>query len=297
MTPASPGIPRRRLPGRARPADQALSEWQRARAEWIKTRSNPEAARVLAPFLVGEAEHMHRWRVQLDCGHVTEVIHPAKDKPAEEWRWRMLLPGEYWCDVDECRKTRGLQVREIASWDERLGTGTWNADPEEVPEYLSKLPPTEAAETWARMRDAEPRDYARWRATLSCGHTEEVAVSHDVNWEPTHGVTRRPPEDNGQRERRDWLIRYHEEQGDEWGRRYVEEDFPEPTPWTTCFTCPRARKINAYQYVGPLVPPPRSSPPTAVADRRAQLERELRKAEERTVRLRAELGHFDAQGS
>lgn len=297
MAAASSGIPRRRIPGRARPADQALSEWRRARAEWIRTRSDPEAARVLAPFLFGEAEHMHRWRVQLDCGHVTEVFHPAKDKPAGEWRWDRLLPGEFWCDVDECREARGFPMRDIASWDERLGTGTWDADPEHAPEYLSKLPPAKAAETWARMREPEPREYARWRVTLSCGHTEETVVSHDVDWEPVHGVARRPPEDDGQRERRAWLVRQHEEQGDEWGKRYVKEDLPEPTPWTTCFICPRARKISAYQYVGSLVPPPPTPQPTATVDRRSRLERELREAEQRTARLRAELGHLDTDRS
>jgi hypothetical protein len=261
MTAALSGIPRRRLPGRARPAGQALSEWRRARAEWIRTRSDPEAARVLAPFLVGEAEHMHRWRVQLDCGHFTEVIHPAKDKPAEAWQCDRLLPGEFWCDVDECYKARGFPVWDIASWDKRLGTGTWDDDPEEVLDYLSKLPPAEVAETWERIRRPEPREYARWRFTLSCGHKEELAVSNDVDWEPAHGVTRRPPEDDWQRERRDWLVCYYEEQGDKWGRRFVEEDFPEPTPWTTCFTCPRARKVSAYQYVGPLVPPPSTPQP------------------------------------
>lgn len=274
------GIEIRRLPGRARPAGKALRDWQATREEWIRTRTDQAAARILAPFFTGDAEDMHRWRVQLDCGHITEVIHSGIDEPPEEWQWRGLLPGEFRCDVPECRQARSCPLRGIVSWDKR--TGAILADPEEQPEWVPGLP----EETRDRVRQVRPREYAMWRVTLSCGHTADDAVADDPGWTPTQGIARTPPRDDGERRRRDWLIRFYGNQGDEQTRRYVAEDFPEPVPWTTCYTCTRSRKIVACHYIGALMRP--VTPPDP-AEARAMTERELRKAERRVAKLRAQL--------
>ena len=279
------GIQSKRLPGRAQPADEALRGWQAAREEWIRTRADQAAARTLASFFIGDAEHMHRWRVRLDCGHIAEAVHSGKDQPPAEWRWRGLLPGEFRCEVPECREARSCPVRGIVSWDKLTAADAFPADPEERSGWLGG-PPGKAR---TRIPEAGPRESAVWEVTLSCGHTADDVFTGDSSWTPAQGITRTPPKDDGERQRRDWMIQFYGAQGDEWTRRYVAEDFPEPVPWTTCRTCTRARKITAYQYIGALTRPQSPTPPPDPAEARAVLERELRKAERRVAKLRAEL--------
>lgn len=134
-----------------------------------------------------------------------------------------------------------------------------------------------------------------WKVTLTCGHQDQVAT--DGGWKPEDGIARRPcpPEDAEQRARRDHLIALYSEPGesyDEESLRFVREDFPNPTPWTTCFTCTWARKITEQEYVGPLVTPPRQKRPAP--DVKTVLKRRLRDAERQAADLRKQLAALDS---
>jgi hypothetical protein len=59
----------RRLPGRARPREEVLREYQESNA---KVRRNIPA--VLWDFLAPDPDQFYRWRVQLDCGCIKELL-------------------------------------------------------------------------------------------------------------------------------------------------------------------------------------------------------------------------------
>jgi hypothetical protein len=283
-----------KVPGRPRPAEAALADWREERRKWIETRADPEGAAVMAPFFYGEAEHMHRWRVQFDCGHVREIVTHSASKPPAEIEWRptdtglVVLPGQYVCTVKGCYEGRS-RIRDVVSWDRREDELV-PPDPEEPPEMWQDNP-----ETWAELRHAEPR--ANWAVTLSCGHPHHEYAPLD--WQPADGFHQpRHPGDEpvdhddaevAEREQR--MIDHARETGDEYGLRYITEGFPYPTPFADCSHCINVRQITAQQYVGPLVPPP-PGPPTR-ADRRAALQARLATAERQAAKLRKQLDDLD----
>jgi hypothetical protein len=59
----------RRLPGRARLREEVLREYQESNA---KVRSNIPA--VLWDFFAPDPDQFYRWRVQLDCGCIQELL-------------------------------------------------------------------------------------------------------------------------------------------------------------------------------------------------------------------------------
>jgi hypothetical protein len=59
----------RRLPGRARPREEVLREYQESNA---KVRRNIPA--VLWEFFAPDPDQFYRWRVQLDCGCINELL-------------------------------------------------------------------------------------------------------------------------------------------------------------------------------------------------------------------------------
>lgn len=123
---------------------------------------------------------------------------------------------------------RRRRVREITSWDERLGEHTIPADPEVCPpdHVFANLP----ADVYAKVRQKEPRHYAEWAVTLACGHTQEEWVPMD--WNPEDGP-RHTLDDPGRRARfaRRMLA---DPDMDEWDKRYLREGGPEPMPWAVC---------------------------------------------------------------
>jgi hypothetical protein len=73
----------RRLPGRARPREGVLREYQEFNA---KVRKNIPA--VLWDFLAPDPDQLYRWRVQLDCGCIKELFTFDKDKLPTESTYR-----------------------------------------------------------------------------------------------------------------------------------------------------------------------------------------------------------------
>lgn len=169
----------RRLPGKARAREDALREYQDFNA---KRRSHLPGP--LWPFWAPDPNVYYRWRVQLDCNCVTEVLTSGPDHRPDSTHWPDLvhgarLPmGQILC-VHEDSLPEPYRV--IIAWGSRREL-TFPADPAEPPGWAS-------AETWAVMRRDEPRACAFWTVTMSCGHVTEVAVSN-LGWKPDDGPDR-----------------------------------------------------------------------------------------------------------
>lgn len=270
-----------KLPGRPRPQAEARQEFEERRADFMQRCTIPSIADVLVNIHVGKTQDMHRWRVRLDCGHIREVLTRGKDTPPEEIKWGDYLLGEYPCNEKGCYRH---VTRDIVSWDEPMELVT-APDPVDPPADWEG-----DADLWAVTRRDHP--LAHWKVTLTCGHQDQTAT--DGGWKPEDGIRRRPPEDDEQRARCDDLIALYSERGgfqDEESLRYVREDFPKPTPWTTCYTCAWGRKITAHKYVGPLVTPQRK--PRQAPDARTVLQRRLSAAEREAADLRKQLAALD----
>jgi hypothetical protein len=236
---------------------------------------DPWFAAVLADFHLGKAEHLHRWRIRLDCGHIHEVLTRGKDKPPAERSWRSgwldLLPGEYPCPEKDCRRH---VERDIVSWDER--GEDLPPDSEDPPGWWN-----EDWGDWAQERCDRPTP--RWKVTLACGHHDSALA--EPGWKPEDGITR---DKHTRRLRADSPL-------PERTKRWVREGCPRPRPWTDCDTCTWARKITAQEYVGPLVPPAPAKRP--VPDARTMLQRRLRAAEQEAADLREQLAALDGEKS
>ena len=278
----------RRLPGRARPRAEALQEYQNFNAE---RRSRIPAA--LWPFWAPDPEEFYRWRVQLECGCVEEVLTYGKEKLPAERQWYDLvhdarLPaGQILCHHDDAAPA---PYREIVEWGERREV-SFPADPVEPPDYVS-------AETWAVIRHDEPHTSAFWKVTLSCGHVTEVPVL-DLGWKPADGPRRleakRIKEITADFEEM-WELRpdLQDERERAHIKRMLADGWPTPEPEEDCHTCRWAQWIVAYQRVGWLVPrkpePKRPKPPS-----RTGLQRRLRQAEAEAERVRKQLAALEKE--
>jgi hypothetical protein len=273
----------RRLPGAARPRAEALREY-----EEFNARRRKRIPAVLWPFWAPDPDQFYRWRVQLDCGCIREVMTTDKTQLPTEQQWRDLvhgprLPvGQLICAHDE--KAYGPYQR-IVEWGRRREE-SFPPDPQEPPEWAEP-------ELWAKIRRDEPSTSAFWTVTLSCGHATDVVT--DVDWKPDDG-----PQRVSEQRRREMLAEIHAMEACEGDvddadrahfRRMVDDGWPRPQPEQRCWSCPRARRIVAYQRVGWLVPRRTPAPPPAPS--RTGLEQRLRRAEAEADRLRAQLAQLD----
>jgi hypothetical protein len=149
----------RRLPGRARPREEVLQEYQEANA---KVRRNLPA--VLWDFVAPDPDQLYRWRVQLDRGCLTELLTFGKETLPTESTYRcdhlyhsQLQPGQVGCANDE--HTRPQPYRAIVAWGERREQ-TFPADPVE-----SRYDDIDQ-ELWAKLRHDAPHTSAFWIVTL-----------------------------------------------------------------------------------------------------------------------------------
>ena len=280
----------RRLPGKARPREDVLQEYRDLNA---KRRSRIPAP--LWPFWAPDPDEYYRWRVQLDCGCITEVLIWGPDRRPDDTQWPDPVCGA-WLPARQMLCTHEdsppAPYREIAAWGDRREL-TFPADPAEPPDWAG-------AETWAVLRHDEPHTSAFWTVTLSCGHVTDVAAP-DLGWKPADGPSRvsagrlqematefeelwaEKPDAQPPRER-------------EHTQRMLAEGWPSPSPEHLCYTCPRARIIVACQRIGWLVPrPPEPKPPKMPKPpSRASLKRRLRQAEAQVDELRRQLAQLDA---
>jgi hypothetical protein len=277
----------RRLPGKARPREDVLREYRDLNAG---RRSRIPAP--LWPFWALDPDVYYRWRAQLDCGCITEVLTGGPDSRPDDTQWpdpvcgARLPAGQILCTHED---SAPAPYREIAAWEERWEL-TFPADPAEPPDWAD-------AKTWAVLRHDAPHTSAFWTVTLSCGHITEVAVS-DLGWKPADG-----PSLVSAGRLREMTAEFEEfwaEQPDaqaprerEHMQRMLAEGWPSPSPKHLCYTRPRARVILAYQRIGWLVPrTPEPKPPKPLS--RASLQQRLLQAEAQADELRRQLAQLDA---
>jgi hypothetical protein len=135
----------------------------------------------LWPFWAPDLDEFYRWRVQLDCNCITEVLTSGPDRRPDHVQWpdhvygARLPTGQILCAHEDSPPG---PYREISAWGDRREL-TFPADPAEPPDWVG-------TETWAVIRHDEPHTSAFWTVTLSCGHATEVAVSN-LSWKPADG--------------------------------------------------------------------------------------------------------------
>jgi hypothetical protein len=246
----------------------------------------------LWPFWAPDPDEYYRWRVQLDCGCITEVLTWGPDRRPDDTQWPdpvcgTRLPARQMLCTHE--DSPPAPYREIAAWGDCREL-TFPADSAEPPDWAD-------AETWAVLRHDEPHTSAFWTVTLSCGHVTEVAVSN-LGWKPADGPSRVSA--GRLREMTTEFEEFWVEQPDaqkprerEHMKRMLAEGWPSPSPEHLCYACPQARAIVACQRIGWLVPrAPEPKPPKPPS--RASLQQRLRQAEAQADGLRRQLAQLDA---
>lgn len=280
-----------RVPGRARPRQEVLAEFNDTAERLRKQYPTPFWA-----LLIPEPTAMYRWRVRLECGCTHEVHTPGEDVFPDERRWldpvtRHRLPdGEFWCPTSH---SVPRPYRRIVVWTDRKVTD-FPADPEEPQHGLD-------AQTWAVLRRTEPHQAAFWNVQLECGHHTQQCT--DVGWQPDRGPVLVSPEraaemcrefedlwatDTAEGQPQDDLERDHL-------RRMIDQRWPRPAPETSCHACTAARKITGYQRIGWLVPKPTPVPVTPPPVDRRRVAARLAKAEAEVERLRQQLADTEGE--
>lgn len=273
-----------RIPGRARPGKKVLEEFSESVQQMRRT-----IKPAFWPLFILEADDMYRWRVQLDCGCIDEVLTRGQgslpaDRQCQDPVGQAWLPaGEVWCRTSHETPS---PYREIVEW-VSVEVKEFPADPEDAPNWLDP-------ETWAVIRHPEPHSSAFWRVQLTCGHYTDVPT--DLEWRPEDGprlvTTERAaemlrefeefwasPEADGQD---DDIERQHR-------RQMLELRWPRPEPDKRCYTCSAVSKIVGYQPIGWLLPRRKSVPDEA---QRSGVQARLRQAEAEVEKLRRQLDEF-----
>jgi hypothetical protein len=261
---------KRRLRGKAEPRAAALAAYEKARAP-LTDGQDERRAIALAPYTAPAPEDMFRWRVELDCGCIHELLTLGDDKAPDEHQWRddrhfNLLPaGQLMCWHED--EPRSVPYRAITEWGDVRHVARW----------------------------------AMWDVTLACGHTGEVTVE-DLSWTPSDGPVRRDvsAEELARENARldaDLLdgadANAHRVEMVEHARRWWSDGCPEPGTEALCHSCDEARQIVAYEQVGWLVTRPTAEARRTVQTRAAVVQR-LREAEREATRLREQLAALDA---
>ncbi|MFI0734154.1 hypothetical protein ACH4S9_34925 [Streptomyces sp. NPDC021225] len=246
----------------------------------------------LGALLVPEAGQCYRWRVQLDCGCIDEVLTLGEESLPIDRQWRgpeyeRLQKRQMLCVHDDAPPA---QYRDIVEWGERREV-TFPADPVEPRGGMDP-------HTWALIRHDEPHASAFWKVTLACGHITDV-IAPELQWKPEGGprLCRAERVEEMTKEFEEYCASTptaldHREQGHM--RRMLSQGWPSPEPECLCYTCPYVRWIVAYQRIGWLIPratePKRQQSQTTAS--RAGLERRLRHAEAEAQRLRSQLAEL-----
>jgi hypothetical protein len=237
---------------------------------------------VLWPLLMPDLDTIYEWRVELDCGCVHQAFtggnesrNPEKLLTASDGyvhldRTLKLPPGQRVCFCSP-RPLHG-PVRDIVEWVDRD----------------SKVIDPEPIIIGGRKRVAvEP--FVSWYVLLDCGHVE--TVSTDPDWTPSDGVVPR----GYKRPRRELERTFREIHVDEehylaYSLRLLDENWPEPAPFTNCNACRHSHYIVAYQAIGLVSPPPKPPRKPRVQKSREEILRgQVKRTERELARLRKEL--------
>jgi hypothetical protein len=284
---------------KARPRRETLAEYEEYYARELSHRQH------LSDL---DASHQFRWKVELECGCITEALTEAEDKLPTDGHWNKVLGKEgspvyaktfvmSSSVVSMCAGRGDLSVfRPLGccrtngylwcSGHDEHGSLPWR----EITRWIYRK-----SEQPARTDEHGTHDaYAIWAVELSCGHC--ASESAPVDWIPEYGHKLGPVK----------AARVKEslaKRSDPWLGRFLQVDdgCPTPSTKTDCADCVYLRRIVAYKPIGPLARPkperkPREpKPPSRAAMTRrintaeanaAKLRRELAKAEEEAERLR-----------
>ncbi len=147
----------RPVKGRARPREEALREYDQEmgrRRDRITERYGPTSS-VLWQFWAPDAddESPVRWRLELECGHVTEALTNSESQlPLGPWPTNSgdaLIEGECFCPDRECSwrqpgaryYDRTWPEQDVAVWGARAPDFFLKPDPVEPPDCVAGLKP------------------------------------------------------------------------------------------------------------------------------------------------------------
>lgn len=301
------GLNRRNLPGTPERSDEEVLA--SVRKQWGKGLAKTP----MYSLYYTSPEDMFRWRVQFDCGCIEEQMN-ASDNPQsllDATRHnpfnfldgkKNLPPGEYLCKGEHSRPD--LPLREVASWDERLGEKVIPADPVEPPDWWVKAMAKRAErkapsgdefdeepeDRWEDVRQAEPKMVVEWTATLTCGHG--MKTKKELDWTPDQGVLRSPETVADVHAR-------HAKRGVEpsgWIAKSLAAGWPDDAHGMDCSLCPIVRHPVAYEPLGWLMPPPK--PPRKPRKHKSPKELKaarLKQVESEAKTLRAELKALEVE--
>ena len=245
---------------------------------------------VLWPLLMPDLDTIYEWRVKLDCGCVHQAItggsdskNPEKLLTASEGYVYLdsslkLPPGQRVCFCGSRRPLHG-PLRDIIEWVDR---DSKVIHPE--PFVIDGQEPV----------TVEP--FVSWYVLLDCGHVETVSTNPD--WTPADGFAPR----GFKRPRRELKRAFRKIHADEehylaYNLRLLDENWPEPAPFTNCNACRHSYYVVAYQAVGLVSPPPKPPrKPRAQKSREEILRAQVRRSERELARLRKELKEQQEKG-
>jgi hypothetical protein len=237
---------------------------------------------VLWDLLMPNLDTVFEWRVELDCGCVHQAVTGGDDSQNPE---KLLTTSVGYVFLDgsvtlpagqricHCRPGSHGPVRDIVEWVDRENKvrviEPMIVDGEEI---------------------LHESAYVSWYVLLDCGHVE--SVSTDPSWGPQDGFVgkkgkRRP---RGEVEREFRNLYADDEHHLAYLLRLLDENWPEPAPFTNCHACLHSYYIVAYQPVGLVAPPPK--PPRKPRRQRSReeiLREQVKRAERELSRLREEL--------
>lgn len=275
-----------RLPGRARPRKGVLREYEELNAkrrERILERH--PGGHVLFHFWAPGPEDAFRWRVQLDCGCLHEILTRGDERtPAEHEHLDLFgqpLPTGQMACTDHDSVSEERPFRAVVEWADRKEI-VEPADPDEPQDGID--PKVRAA-----IRHDE-RTRAEWVVTLSCGHRKTTRT--DPGFNPDDGPTFADPAVVKERIAELDALPEQERQSVRELRHWAELGFPKPHTEEECWTCAYAKQITGFQRVGWLVPPPKPITPSRPS--RVDVERRLQRAEEKVNQLREQLDTIDS---
>ena len=275
----------RRLPGKPRPGPVALAEY-----EEFNSLRRKDLTPALWPLLAPNAEEICRWRVQLRCRCITEVLTYGDNTPPDQQRWpdlahKVLLPaGQLICVHDDALPA---PYRTIKDWGRRREV-SFPADSAQPPAWAEE-------ETWAIIRRDQPHASAFWTVTLACGHATEAVT--DLDWRPADRPHRVSAERQHEMvaEHSDYWTAHPNEQSTrdrEHTERMLAAGWPRPQPEHLCYRCSWAQPVVAYQRIGRLKTTAttlaKPAPPS-----REELERRLHRAEADARRIRRQIAETE----
>lgn len=224
--------------------------------------------------------HIFEWRIELDCGCVRQAVTGGDDSKNPE---HLLAASAGYVHLDNtvklpsgqracfCHQGHYGPVRDIVGWVDRD----------------SKVVEPEPMVIEGKKISFEP--FATWYVLLDCGHVE--TTSTDRGWTPEDGFELR----GYKRPRRELERIFRKTYADEEHYlarmlRLLDENWPEPAPFTNCNACMYSRYIVAYQPVGLIAPPPKPPrKPRPKKSREETLRDQVKRTERELARLRREL--------